>query len=193
MILWKRLWVLFLKMFRLHMLQRKNCIFMSFSNFAFKWAWWVPDTKSYFSFQIAMGQGQAELAIQTLKECARNGEWLCLKNLHLVIPWLPVLEKVRVISPTLSLCWKPISQFWNIMHLSGDVLNRKINLSRFLIMNKVKSFRSKQLCVVALISYNVECFCHCDCTNVLLEFPIYYGILSTFAEKSVHWCFFFFV
>ncbi|XP_040400085.1 cytoplasmic dynein 2 heavy chain 1 isoform X2 [Cygnus olor] len=43
--------------------------------------------------QIAMGQGQADLAIQTLKECARNGEWLCLKNLHLVIPWLPVLEK----------------------------------------------------------------------------------------------------
>ncbi|OXB57863.1 hypothetical protein ASZ78_016437 [Callipepla squamata] len=43
--------------------------------------------------QVAMGQGQADLAIQTLKECARNGEWLCLKNLHLVIPWLPVLEK----------------------------------------------------------------------------------------------------
>lgn len=48
------------------------------------------------SFQIAMGQGQADLAIQTLKECARNGEWLCLKNLHLVTSWLPVLEKVRV-------------------------------------------------------------------------------------------------
>ncbi|NXC70641.1 DYHC2 protein, partial [Anhinga anhinga] len=43
--------------------------------------------------QIAMGQGQADLAIQTLKECARNGEWLCLKNLHLVTSWLPVLEK----------------------------------------------------------------------------------------------------
>uniref|UniRef100_A0A8C4JN30 Cytoplasmic dynein 2 heavy chain 1-like n=1 Tax=Dromaius novaehollandiae TaxID=8790 RepID=A0A8C4JN30_DRONO len=40
-----------------------------------------------------MGQGQADLAIQTLKECAHNGEWLCLKNLHLVISWLPVLEK----------------------------------------------------------------------------------------------------
>ncbi|KAL8191060.1 UNVERIFIED_CONTAM: Cytoplasmic dynein 2 heavy chain 1 [Gekko kuhli] len=43
--------------------------------------------------QVAMGQGQADLAVQTLKECARNGEWLCLKNLHLVVPWLPVLEK----------------------------------------------------------------------------------------------------
>lgn len=41
-----------------------------------------------------MGQGQADLAIQMLKECARNGDWLCLKNLHLVISWLPVLEKV---------------------------------------------------------------------------------------------------
>uniref|UniRef100_A0A8C3GF25 Cytoplasmic dynein 2 heavy chain 1 n=1 Tax=Cairina moschata TaxID=8855 RepID=A0A8C3GF25_CAIMO len=49
------------------------------------------DTECYH--QIAMGQGQADLAIHTLKECARNGEWLCLKNLHLVIPWLPLLEK----------------------------------------------------------------------------------------------------
>uniref|UniRef100_A0A8C5IBC2 Cytoplasmic dynein 2 heavy chain 1 n=1 Tax=Junco hyemalis TaxID=40217 RepID=A0A8C5IBC2_JUNHY len=40
-----------------------------------------------------MGQGQADLAIQTLRECAQNGEWLCLKNLHLVTSWLPVLEK----------------------------------------------------------------------------------------------------
>ncbi|XP_073414467.1 cytoplasmic dynein 2 heavy chain 1 isoform X2 [Dendrobates tinctorius] len=43
--------------------------------------------------EVAMGQGQADLAIQTLRECAREGEWLCLKNLHLVISWLPVLEK----------------------------------------------------------------------------------------------------
>ncbi|XP_053312461.1 cytoplasmic dynein 2 heavy chain 1 isoform X2 [Spea bombifrons] len=43
--------------------------------------------------EVAMGQGQADLAIQTLRECAKEGEWLCLKNLHLVISWLPVLEK----------------------------------------------------------------------------------------------------
>ncbi|XP_019521077.1 PREDICTED: cytoplasmic dynein 2 heavy chain 1 [Hipposideros armiger] len=43
--------------------------------------------------QVAMGQGQADLAIQMLKECAHNGDWLCLKNLHLVVSWLPVLEK----------------------------------------------------------------------------------------------------
>ncbi|KAL2095874.1 hypothetical protein ACEWY4_008022 [Coilia grayii] len=43
--------------------------------------------------EVAMGQGQADLALQTLRECARNGEWLCLKNLHLVTAWLPLLEK----------------------------------------------------------------------------------------------------
>jgi dynein heavy chain 2 len=44
--------------------------------------------------QVAMGQGQAEVAMQLLHECATNGEWLCLKNLHLVTAWLPTLEKV---------------------------------------------------------------------------------------------------
>uniref|UniRef100_A0A8C2QHF6 Cytoplasmic dynein 2 heavy chain 1 n=1 Tax=Cricetulus griseus TaxID=10029 RepID=A0A8C2QHF6_CRIGR len=43
--------------------------------------------------QVAMGQGQSDLAIQMLKECSRTGDWLCLKNLHLVVPWLSVLEK----------------------------------------------------------------------------------------------------
>ena len=41
-----------------------------------------------------MGQGQAEVAVQLLHDCATNGEWLCLKNLHLVTAWLPTLEKV---------------------------------------------------------------------------------------------------
>ena len=41
-----------------------------------------------------MGQGQAEIALQLLRDCARSGEWLCLKNLHLVTSWLPTLEKV---------------------------------------------------------------------------------------------------
>lgn len=43
-----------------------------------------------------MGQGQADVALATLRECSRNGEWLCLKNLHLVTAWLPILEKVSV-------------------------------------------------------------------------------------------------
>ena len=41
-----------------------------------------------------MGQGQAEVAMQLLHECSSSGEWLCLKNLHLVTAWLPTLEKV---------------------------------------------------------------------------------------------------
>lgn len=44
-------------------------------------------------FQIAMGQGQADVAMQLLRESSRNGQWLCLKNLHLVTSWLPLLEK----------------------------------------------------------------------------------------------------
>ncbi|CAM1329611.1 Uncharacterised protein at_DN1743, partial [Pycnogonum litorale] len=43
--------------------------------------------------QIALGQGQSEIAINSLHECAKDGKWLCLKNLHLVVKWLPVLEK----------------------------------------------------------------------------------------------------
>ncbi|KAG1663699.1 hypothetical protein FOA52_013267 [Chlamydomonas sp. UWO 241] len=43
--------------------------------------------------EVAMGQGQAEIAVNLLRECARNGEWLCLKNVHLAVSWLPSLEK----------------------------------------------------------------------------------------------------
>ena len=45
--------------------------------------------------QVAMGQGQADVALHLLRDCASNGDWLCLKNLHLMIHWLSVLEKVR--------------------------------------------------------------------------------------------------
>ena len=65
-----------------------------------------------------MGQGQAELAIQMLKECAHNGDWLCLKNLHLVVSWLPVLEKeLNALQPQrylLSLAhYRSLSQFYS--------------------------------------------------------------------------------
>lgn len=43
--------------------------------------------------EVAMGQGQASIALQQLRDCAVNGEWLCLKNLHLVVSWLSTLEK----------------------------------------------------------------------------------------------------
>lgn len=35
-----------------------------------------------------------EVAIEILKKSIINGDWLCLKNIHLVVSWLPVLEKV---------------------------------------------------------------------------------------------------
>eukprot|EP01062_Namystynia_karyoxenos_P045109 TRINITY_DN3342_c0_g5_i1.p1 TRINITY_DN3342_c0_g5~~TRINITY_DN3342_c0_g5_i1.p1 ORF type:complete len:4328 (+),score=2117.78 TRINITY_DN3342_c0_g5_i1:233-13216(+) len=43
--------------------------------------------------QIAMGGGQTDEAISQLRMCAASGRWLLLKNLHLVIDWVPILEK----------------------------------------------------------------------------------------------------
>mmetsp|Transcript_972 Transcript_972/g.1573 ORF Transcript_972/g.1573 Transcript_972/m.1573 type:complete len:261 (+) Transcript_972:739-1521(+) len=43
--------------------------------------------------ELAMGGGQNEIAIETIKQAAEKGEWVCLKNLHLVTPWLSILEK----------------------------------------------------------------------------------------------------
>ena len=44
--------------------------------------------------ELAMGGGQQEIAMQMLRSAAQQGTWLCLKNLHLVVAWLPNLEKV---------------------------------------------------------------------------------------------------
>uniref|UniRef100_A0A8C7E017 Dynein cytoplasmic 2 heavy chain 1 n=1 Tax=Oncorhynchus kisutch TaxID=8019 RepID=A0A8C7E017_ONCKI len=50
--------------------------------------------------EVAMGQGQADVALATLRECSHSGGWLCLKNLHLVTAWLPLLEKeLNVLQP----------------------------------------------------------------------------------------------
>nr|CCC89941.1 unnamed protein product [Trypanosoma congolense IL3000] len=51
-------------------------------------------------YQLAMGGGQAEEAIRLLRQCAANGEWLFLKNLHLVIPWVASLQKeLNILKP----------------------------------------------------------------------------------------------
>ncbi|XP_069679211.1 cytoplasmic dynein 2 heavy chain 1 isoform X2 [Periplaneta americana] len=44
-------------------------------------------------FEIAMGQGQVTVALDHLHAAAQQGDWLCLKNLHLMTYWLPALEK----------------------------------------------------------------------------------------------------
>ncbi|KAI8908484.1 dynein heavy chain and region D6 of dynein motor-domain-containing protein [Gorgonomyces haynaldii] len=46
--------------------------------------------------EVSMGQGQGEIAIQLLKECASQGHWLFLQNVHLVIGWVHILEKELV-------------------------------------------------------------------------------------------------
>jgi dynein heavy chain 2 len=43
--------------------------------------------------ELAMGGGQQDVAISMLSRAAASGTWLCLKNLHLVVAWLPTLEK----------------------------------------------------------------------------------------------------
>ncbi|KAK6637824.1 hypothetical protein RUM44_008246 [Polyplax serrata] len=43
--------------------------------------------------EIAMGEGQTETAMELLRSCSQSGEWLCLKNLHLMTSWLGELEK----------------------------------------------------------------------------------------------------
>ena len=35
--------------------------------------------------EIAMGQGQTDFALEKLKEAMKHGQWICLKNIHLMI------------------------------------------------------------------------------------------------------------
>jgi dynein heavy chain 2 len=42
---------------------------------------------------MAMGGGTNDSALELIKKAASKGEWVCLKNLHLVTSWLPSLEK----------------------------------------------------------------------------------------------------
>ncbi|KAH9593148.1 Dynein heavy chain region D6 P-loop domain [Trypanosoma melophagium] len=50
--------------------------------------------------QIALGGGQTEDAMLHLRRCAAQGDWLFLKNLHLVLDWASVLEKELSAMPT---------------------------------------------------------------------------------------------
>jgi dynein heavy chain 2 len=50
--------------------------------------------------ELAMGGGQQERALALLRGTAERGDWLCLQNLHLVVAWLPTLEKeISALSP----------------------------------------------------------------------------------------------
>ncbi|KAH8054009.1 dynein light chain binding protein [Aureococcus anophagefferens] len=42
---------------------------------------------------LAMGGGTHDLAMSLLADASAAGTWLCFQNLHLVVAWLPALEK----------------------------------------------------------------------------------------------------
>jgi len=47
-----------------------------------------------------MGQGDPSEAFQKLKQAAKAGSWMCMKNLHLVTHLLEPLEKeIRTLKP----------------------------------------------------------------------------------------------
>ena len=43
--------------------------------------------------EVAMGQGQTDHALEKLRDSMKHGQWVCLKNLHLMTYWVPVLLK----------------------------------------------------------------------------------------------------
>ena len=43
--------------------------------------------------ELALGGGQQAAALDMLKSAKKKGTWLCLKNLHLLVDWLPEFEK----------------------------------------------------------------------------------------------------
>lgn len=65
--------------------------------------------------QLALGSGQTELALQMVVQAAKDGTWLCLKNLHLVTHWLVELEN------TLKACNpKPSFRLWLTTEAHGN-------------------------------------------------------------------------
>jgi dynein heavy chain 2 len=67
-----------------------------------------------------MGGRQNETAIELIKNAAIKGEWVCLKNLHLVTSWLPSLEKeIKMLEPDkkfrLWLTSEPYAKFPSIL------------------------------------------------------------------------------
>lgn len=44
--------------------------------------------------EIALGQGQVDSALEATRAAAASGGWVCLKNAHLVVTWLPALDRL---------------------------------------------------------------------------------------------------
>lgn len=43
--------------------------------------------------ELALGQGQTQAALEALQAAATAGGWLCIKNTHLAVTWLPELHR----------------------------------------------------------------------------------------------------
>ncbi|KAL0219986.1 hypothetical protein P9112_005639 [Eukaryota sp. TZLM1-RC] len=43
--------------------------------------------------EVAMGQGQADLALNSIVQGSKNGNWVLIKNLHLAVDWLTTLDR----------------------------------------------------------------------------------------------------
>lgn len=43
--------------------------------------------------ELALGQGQNQAAIEALQAAATAGAWLCIKNTHLAVSWLPEFHR----------------------------------------------------------------------------------------------------
>ena len=53
----------------------------------------LADSKGTKIEQVALGQGQAPVAMRVMKEGLKMGTWTLLANCHLMLSWMPQLEK----------------------------------------------------------------------------------------------------
>ncbi|GMH50243.1 hypothetical protein TrRE_jg3287 [Triparma retinervis] len=53
----------------------------------------LADSKGTKVEQVALGQGQAPVAMRVMKEGLKVGSWTLLANCHLMLSWMPQLEK----------------------------------------------------------------------------------------------------